>query len=108
WARLSNRSELRYLTHRFRGFPFSDDDPLSLACFFIARRARGQRVMTALIEGAVREGERCDRVIEAYPVDPEVPTATRNRFPGVLPAFLACGFREVGRLASDRAVVRSD
>lgn len=41
WARLTNRSELTYLTERFGRYEFSDDDPLSLACFFIQRRSRG-------------------------------------------------------------------
>jgi hypothetical protein len=63
--------------------------------------------MTALIEGAKREGDRHSKPIEAYPIDAAVPSATKNRFPGVLSAFLASGFRQVGRLSSDRAVVRS-
>ena len=64
--------------------------------------------MSALIAGALREGVRRNTPIEAYPIDPSVPGATRNRFPGVLSAFLACGFSEVGRLSTERAVVRSD
>ena len=108
WARLTHRSELSYLTARFRTYEFSGDDPLSLACFFVHRRGRGRSVMTALIDGAKREGVRRNTPIEAYPIDPSVPGATKNRFPGLLPAFLGCGFSEVGRLSNERAVVRSD
>ncbi len=107
WARLTNRSALTYLTGRFRSYDFTDDDPLSLACFFVRRSARGEGVMTALIEGAKREGVRRGQPIEAYPIDTAMPSATKNRFPGVLSAFLASGFSEVGRLSDDRAVVRS-
>lgn len=108
WARLTHRSELPYLTARFRNYEFSEDDPLSLACFFIHRGARGEHVMNALIAGAKREGVRRNTPIEAYPIDPSAPGATKNRFPGVLPAFVACGFAEVGRLSNERVVVRSD
>ena len=108
WARLTRRSELPYLTARFRTYEFSEDDPLSLACFFIRRSVRGENVMSALIAGAKREGVRRNTPIEAYPIDPSAPGATKNRFPGVLPAFLASGFAEVGRLSTERVVVRSD
>jgi hypothetical protein len=45
-------------------------------------------------------------VLEAYPIDPTVDGATRNRFPGVLRPFLRAGFTEVSRLTKERAVVR--
>ena len=107
WARLTPRSELTYLTDRFPRFDFPEGDPLSLPCFFIHRRARGAGVMAALIDGAKREGRRRGTPVEAYPVDPDTPGATKNRFPGVLPAFLHAGFHEVGRPAPDRVVVRA-
>jgi GNAT superfamily N-acetyltransferase len=108
WARLSPRSELAYLTDRFASYDFPHDDPLSLACFFIHRNARGEGVTAALIEGAKEEGQKRKKPIEAYPIDPTAPGATKNRFPGVLPTFLEAGFSEVGRLAKDRVLVRSD
>jgi len=107
WARLSPRSELAYLTDRFSNYSFSHDDPLSLACFFIHRKARGEGVMTALIAGARDVGRKRRTPVEAYPIDPDAPGATQNRFPGMLPAFLDVGFHEVGRLADDRVVVRT-
>ncbi|MDR6971608.1 GNAT family N-acetyltransferase [Leifsonia shinshuensis] len=106
WARLTPRSGLAYLTGRFTTYEFSEDEPLSLPCFYIARRARSAGVMTALIEGAMAEARRVDASLEAYPIDPTATGATTNRFSGVLPAFMALGFAEVGRLSRDRAVVR--
>ncbi|MGO4592205.1 GNAT family N-acetyltransferase [Leifsonia sp. 2TAF2] len=108
WARLTPRSELAYLTDRFARFDFPEGDPLSLTCFFIRRDARGAGVMAALIAGAKREARKHGRPVEAYPVDPDAPGATKNRFPGVLPTFLEAGFQEVGRLAPDRVVVRAE
>ena len=106
WARFTPRSELRYLTLRFPRFAFGPGDPWALSCFFVARAVRDTGVMTALVGYAARWGDEQRVVVEAYPIDPSVRGATRNRFPGVLPAFLQAGFSEVGRLAPDRPVVR--
>ncbi|MBZ2197387.1 GNAT family N-acetyltransferase [Occultella gossypii] len=107
WARFTPRSQLRYVLDRFKGYDFPDDDARVLSCFFTARASRGQGVMSALIEHAVTQGNEHGYAVEGYPIDPSAPGATRNRFPGVLPAFLEHGFFEVGRLAADRAVVRT-
>lgn len=108
WARLTHRSQLGYLTRRFVRYPFPQDDPLSLACFSVRPQARGEGVMPALIDGALREADRAKSPLEAYPIDPAAPSATKNRFSGILPVFLLLGFTEIGRLSEDRAVVRSD
>lgn len=67
-------------------------EPLSLACFFIHRKARDEGVMAALIAGAKEEGRKRKKPVEIYPIDPTVPGATRNRFPGVLAPFRDAGF----------------
>ena len=108
WARFTPRSELGWLTARFRDFAFRADAPWALPCFFIPRRHRGQGVMRSLISFAAGWADERSVAVEAYPVDPAHPSATRNRFTGVLPAFLEAGFVEVGRLAPDRAVMRLD
>jgi hypothetical protein len=62
--------------------------------------------MTALISAATKVARRESLTLEAYPVDPTVDKATRNRFTGVLEPFLRAGFTEVQWLSTDRAVVR--
>ena len=106
WARFTPRSELAWLTQRFPRYDFGPGDPWVVSCFFVATRARGTAVSQSLVSFAARWSETHQTTVEAYPIDPNAPGATRNRFPGVLPAFLAAGFTEVGRLAKDRAVVR--
>jgi GNAT superfamily N-acetyltransferase len=106
WARLTPRSELTWLRSRFSTFEFEGDDAWSLPCFFIARSARGQGVMQTLIRAGADRARAAGVPIEAYPIDPDVPGATRNRYTGVLSAFLEEGFTLAGRLADDRAVVR--
>src|SRR6478735_5027861 len=108
WARLTPRSELAWLTSRFSTFEFEGDDAWALPCFFIARSARGEGVMQTLIRAGADRARAEGMPIEAYPIDPDVPGATRNRYTGVLSAFLDEGFTVAGRLADDRAVVRRE
>lgn len=107
WARLSPRAELGWLRRRFGERLPPGRGGWALPCFFVRPRFRRRGVMTALVEAAVAVCA-AHRVpwVEAYPIDPAVAGATRNRFPGVLSTFRDAGFTEVGRLAPDRAVVR--
>ena len=107
WARFTPRTDLEWLLRRFSAYDFDPADAWSLSCFFVARRARGEGVMTRLIEFAARWGRDHDTVIEGYPIDTDVDAATRNTFPGTLRAFVDAGFTEQGRLRRDRAVVVS-
>jgi GNAT superfamily N-acetyltransferase len=107
WSRFTPRSDLAWLTARFSSFDFATDHAWSLPCFFVARQARGQGLMRALIRYAAQWGRAEGVPIEGYPIDPSVPGATRNRFSGVLPAFLAEGFVKTGQPAKDRVIVRS-
>jgi GNAT superfamily N-acetyltransferase len=107
WARFTPRTELDWLLSRFSTYDFGRADAWSLSCFFVARRARGEGVMTHLVEFAARWGRDHDTLIEGYPIDTGVDGATRNTFPGTLQVFVAAGFTERGRLAADRAVVVS-
>lgn len=76
----------------------------SLACFFIARKYRGQGAMLQLLQAAVRHARgRGAAVIEAYPVDPDSPS---YRFMGFVPQFREFGFVEVGLAGSRRRVMR--
>ena len=108
WARFGPRSELPYLTSRFARFDFGDDAPWVLSCFYVATRHRGTGVVRSLIRSAADWGRENRVAVEGYPIDADMPGATRNRFPGILRPFLDAGFSERGRLAADRVVVRID
>jgi GNAT superfamily N-acetyltransferase len=108
WARFTPRTDLTWLTTRFSKFDFATDNAWSLACFYVKPQARGQGAMRSLIRYAAQWGHAEGVPIEGYPIDPGVPRATRNRFSGVLPAFLAEGFIKTGQLANDRVLVRSE
>lgn len=76
----------------------------SLVCFFVRRPLRGQGVMPQLLAAAVAYARTQQAtVLEAYPVDPDSPSF---RYMGLVPAFAAAGFSEVGRAGTRRHVMR--
>ena len=109
WCELAPRADLEWLGHsRYLG-PVDDLPVWSLPCFYVRRTHRGQGVMDALIEAAVRVAAAAGApALEAYPVDIAVPAHTANLFPGVASAFARHGFRVVARRKPDRPVMRRD
>ena len=76
----------------------------SIACFYVPRRLRGQGATRRLIAAAVEHArENGASVVESYPVEATSPS---YRFMGIVPAFRAAGFREVGSVGSRRRVMR--
>ena len=76
----------------------------SVACFFIKRDYRGHGLVAQLISTAVAHARKQGAaVVEAYPVDRDSPS---YRFMGSVDAFIAAGFREVGRAGKRRHVMR--
>ncbi|GAB2647203.1 hypothetical protein GCM10009743_23460 [Kribbella swartbergensis] len=63
--------------------------------------------MTTLIDGAVRQARPLGaRVLEAYPIDTDVPGHTLNLFPGVASVFATAAFAFVARRQrTDRSCV---
>ena len=107
WCRLTPRAELSWLNARKDLAPVDDLPVWSLPCFYVGRRARGQGVMTALIDGAVDHARAAGApAVEACPIDTSVAGATRNVFPGTADAFERAGFRVVARRAPDRPIMR--
>jgi len=108
WCAIAPRAEYARLG-RSRVLKPIDQEPVwSITCFFVARSLRRRGVMRELIRAA------CDfvhgkggRIVEGYPIVPEgrsYPAAFA--YPGLLSAFLDCGFAEVSRPSPKRAVVR--
>ena len=108
WCALAPRSEYVRLA-RSRSLQPIDDEPVwSITCFFVARSFRRRGVTRELIEAACDFARRNGaRIVEAYPMAPDdkgYPAAFA--YPGLLSAFLACGFVEVARPSAHRAIAR--
>jgi len=107
WCQVAPRTDFAWLEQRSMYGPVDDQPVWAIGCFYVRRAYRGQGVTDALIEGAIAfardEGA---TILEAYPVDTDVPGHTRNTFQGIARTFVRHGFAEVLRKKRDRPVMR--
>jgi len=98
YARLANSPTMRAV----------DDMPVwSIVCFVVPSAYRGQGVARELLAGAVAYARRRGvRLLEAYPVDQDVPGASHAPWFGSKAMFDAAGFAEVARRKPARPIVR--
>ena len=113
WCSAGPRSQFAAL-ERSRMLKRVDDlEVWSVVCFYIARSARRQGVMTALLRGvldyAARQGV---RVVEAYPTDLETPKLVGQKltgsagYMGVASVFQSLGFQDVKQVTETRRMMR--
>ncbi|HEX4386662.1 MAG TPA: GNAT family N-acetyltransferase [Myxococcales bacterium] len=109
WCQLTPRSELPWLA-KARVSRAVDELPVwAITCFFIRRGYRKQGIPEILIAAAIKAAKRAKApALEAYPVDAEVPGASRNRFTGTASAFARAGFKTIARRSPDRPVMRCE
>jgi GNAT superfamily N-acetyltransferase len=109
WCQLTPRAELPWLD-RFRALAPIDELPVwSLSCFFVRRSHRGRGVVAALLAAAVAAAKEAGApALEAYPIDPDAPGATKNDFTGTTPAFERAGFVVAARRIPHRPILRHD
>ena len=92
----------------FRGLggpePAADETVFSLTCMHMRRSLRGAGRGHELIDAAIAHARNAGAtVLEAYPVAPDSPS---YRHMGLVPAFAARGFHEVGKQGTRRHVMR--
>ncbi|MCG8343446.1 MAG: GNAT family N-acetyltransferase [Chlorobiales bacterium] len=59
-------------THRPLGGDDSKDNVWSLTCFFIKRKFRNRRIVSILLEQAIKYANKSGaKYVEAYPIDPD-------------------------------------
>ena len=109
WVSVSPREEYVRLQRSPVHRPIDEQPGVwSIACFFIARDARGAGVAEQLLKAALRYArERGARLVEGYPID----TAGRRRpssemWRGSVELFLRAGFEVAARRKPARPVVR--
>jgi ribosomal protein S18 acetylase RimI-like enzyme len=85
-----------------------DDQPVwSIICFVVPSEYRGQGVARQMLDAAIAFCRRKKvKLLEAYPVDKEGPSADSSLWFGTKSMFDAAGFEEVARRKPQRPVVR--
>jgi GNAT superfamily N-acetyltransferase len=113
WCGIAPREKLIALENS-RILKRVDDQPVwSITCFFVSKEARGQGIMESLIKAAVDHARSNGaEIVEAYPIDMQSPKLLGQTFNsysgymGVVSAFRALGFEEVGRASETQLIMR--
>ncbi len=108
WVAVSPREQLPRLDHSRATRPVDDLPVWSIACFFVHRSFRGEGLVVGLIQAAIDfASANGARILEAYPLDPEVaPVTAGSAYHGLVPAFRQAGFTEVARRTPRQPVMR--
>jgi len=107
WCAVEPRAAYTRLARSRTLAPVDDEPVWSVPCFFVARRARGAGLTTALLAAAAaRAREAGAGILEGYPVDPRGATADAWLYTGLLSTFTRAGFAEVARRSPTRPLVR--
>jgi GNAT superfamily N-acetyltransferase len=107
WCAVEPRAAFGRLARSRTLAPVDDEPVWSVPCFFVARRARGTGLTSALLAAAAEHACRGGaRLLEGYPVEPRGETADAWLYTGLLTTFVRQGFAEVARRSPTRPVVR--
>jgi len=107
WVSLGPREDFAKLAKSPIMKPVDDSPAWSVVCFVVPSEYRKQGVARELLAGAVEYAtKRGVRLLEAYPVDRDAPSAADASWFGSWNMFSAAGFEEVARRRPDRPVVR--
>ncbi|MFQ3787125.1 N-acetyltransferase family protein [Halomonas sp. A29] len=90
--------------------PVDDQEVLSVNCFFVDRRARGNNIQLELLREVLRFAKQQGyKVVEGYPVEPgERRLDSSTSLVGFAKAFEEAGFHEVARRKKDRPIMRKE
>jgi GNAT superfamily N-acetyltransferase len=107
WISLGPREDYAKLANSPTMKPVDALPVWSIVCFVVPSAYRKQGVARELLAGAVAYArKRGVRLLEAYPVDKEEPTASDASWFGSKAMFDEAGFREVARRKPARPIVR--
>ncbi len=108
WVSVQPRSAFPRLERSRAARRIDDADVSSVVCFFVHRKFRGFGAMARLLGAAIQHAKANGAsVLEAYPKDlAELRPSADAAYVGLLPVFIAAGFREVARHAKGRPMVR--
>jgi GNAT superfamily N-acetyltransferase len=111
WCQVTPRDELPSMdrSHMLKRI---DDKPVwSISCFYIRKGHRGQGIMSALIEAAMKFAKKSGAgIVEAYPVDTakNARKSTTAMYTGSASTFAKAGFAKVAAHAPHRPIMRRE
>ena len=111
WCQVTPRADLPWLERqrRIASLPVDDRTIWSVSCFYVRRGYRRRGIGTELLSAAIAMARQANAaVLEAYPVDPDVPGSSGNIFTGVASTFRRAGFTTVGQRSVSRPILRLD
>jgi GNAT superfamily N-acetyltransferase len=107
WVSLDKRENLPLLVYSTKNRPIDDKPVWSIVCFVVHKDFRRRGLMAKLIDGAVKYiRKRGGTIAEAYPIQPNSPLKNDAGYTGIASAFLAAGFKEMGRTRSGGPIMR--
>jgi GNAT superfamily N-acetyltransferase len=107
WCSIAPREDFAAL-ERSRSYARLDDQPVwSVVCFYTAKPFRGSGLLPKVLRAASEYArDRGARIVEGYPKETDRRVAPADVYMGTAGAFGAAGFREAGRTANGRPVMR--
>ena len=107
WLSLGPREHFATLAKSPVMRPVDERPVWSVVCFVVPSEYRKQGVARELLAGAIEYArKRGVRLLEAYPVDQDAPSAADASWFGSKRMFDEAGFEEVARRRPDRPIVR--
>jgi GNAT superfamily N-acetyltransferase len=107
WLSLGPREDFAKLARSPVMKPVDERPVWSVVCFVVPSEYRKQGVARELLAGAIEYArKRGVRLLEAYPVDKDEPSAADASWFGSKRMFDEAGFEEVARRRPDRPIVR--
>ena len=107
WVSLAPRERFAHLEHSRRLRRVDERPVWSIVCFVIAKRWRGQGLMTKLLSAAIRYArDHGAAILEAYPVEPDGTLRGYAGYTGIASAFRKAGFVEVARPSHQQLIMR--
>ena len=107
WISLGPRADYRRLARSPIMKPVDDAAVWSIVCSYVVRSERGKGIQHKLLAAAIdyARGQGV-RLLEAYPIDKDVPSHPDFMFFGSRSLYERAGFREVERRSPTRVVMR--
>ena len=108
WCSVAPREDYPSINRSHVLKPIDEKPVWSIPCFFVKKEYRGQGVVRALLEGAIRHvRSKRGKILEAYPTIPRAEKLPPvSSYMGIPSVFQRAGFVECARPSKSRMIMR--